>query len=53
MESIEAVNSDFKVQSLKVISELSALFFNSQEDIGNESMRTDLKLIIETQFFDL
>jgi hypothetical protein len=53
MESIEAVNSDLKVQSLKIMSELITLFFNAQEEMDSDEMLSDLKLIIETQFFDM
>jgi hypothetical protein len=52
MDSIDTVNSDFKVQSIKILSEVSLIFFN-QREVGNDELRDNLKFAIESQFFDV
>ena len=53
MENFDTSNSDFKVESIKVLSEISVLFFNKQDDIAKDELRSDLKFMIETKFFDV
>lgn len=53
MDNIDSLNSDLRVESLKVLSELSSLIFNKQNDIATEDIRKELRSIIEGQFIDL
>ena len=52
MEGVDTVNSDFKVQSIKILSEVSLIFFN-QREVGNDELRESLKYAIESRFFDV
>lgn len=53
MDNLIVENSDLKVESLKILSELSMLFFDKQTDMAtSEDLRSDFKYVIENQFFE-
>lgn len=53
MENIDCMNSELRVESLKILSELSNLFFSNQNEFITQDLKEDLKFAIETQFFDM
>jgi hypothetical protein len=54
MDNINSTNSDLRVASLKIVSELSGIFFGKQTNnpISQES-KEDLKNTIETQLIEM
>jgi hypothetical protein len=52
MENINIANADFRVEAIKIVSDLSLLIFNKQNEIGTDGLRNNFKNLIESQFFD-
>jgi hypothetical protein len=60
MDSINSLNSDLRVESLKILSELSVMFLSKQQQPANnagglvsQDVREDLKFAIETDLIDM
>ncbi|CAF0783549.1 unnamed protein product [Brachionus calyciflorus] len=53
LDNIDSQNSNLRVESLKIVSEISNLFFNKQNDWVQSDLKDELKYKIETQFFDM
>lgn len=53
MDNIDSLNSDLRVESLKVLSELTNLYFNKNNELVSSDLKEELKFTIETQFFDM
>ena len=53
IDNIDSSNSDLRVESLKVLSEITNSFFNKQNEICGEDLRKELRLFIENQFIDM
>lgn len=54
MDNINSTNSDLRVASLKIVSELSGIFFGKQTNNPiNQDSKEDLKNTIETQLIEM
>jgi hypothetical protein len=52
IDNIDSNNSDLRVQSLKVLSEISCLFYNNT-DVADGELKKKLRSFIESHFIDL
>ena len=53
LDNIDSSNSDLRVESLKVFSEITNIFFNKQNEVCGEDLRKELRNFIESQFIDM
>ena len=53
MDNIDSSNSDLRVESLKVFSEITNIFLNKQNEISREELRRDVKKFIENHFIEM
>jgi len=53
IENIDSSNSDLRVESIKVFSEICSFYFNKQETEIAEDIRKKLKEFIENYFIDM
>jgi hypothetical protein len=53
LDNIDSNNSDLRVESLKVLSEICSLYFNKKSEIVGEDLRKELRAFIEENFIDM
>ncbi len=53
IESIDTINSNLSVESLRVLSEICSIFLHKKESILNEDLKKQLKKHIEINFIEV
>ncbi len=53
MDNIDSSNSDLRVESLKVFSEIANIILNKQSEISRDELRKEMKKFIENHFIDM